>query len=450
MTGDNSKHCDQPGEVNTPEKRGDDNLKSDRTVDNRLIEKRRLMEAQEFSVSNLDTKAGKPANAAPQSAFQLVDDGAVVAASKKSNAGAALVASDGPLSESAMPGGAFESDTQPPVQDSRTVASDANPVQEVNKVVADAETAKRFADLAAISKDLKQLSGDCSDHMTLVQQKLFLINLEAFQKRADVTQTEKDKVYGQLGKLLEAKETKLPEDDKTRPTFLRTTLAQYLLFHAAHPQKIDQGRFNTCNVTTLAERFFTRNPSIAAEIAVTTAVTGEWVDPSDKKVIKIDRESLRPSENTTTWVPLKDGARSFDTQLLNVVMVNDAVQRDHPPRKYLQGTVGVVTDGTSKGPHFQNGEHLYFWDAVHDKCLAPVTDSVRTADHKVVAVNALKPNLTLQEIADIGKRLTGESNFVMELSGIEGKNKKTKRWRRHANCLSERSGAKTPQRHEGQ
>jgi hypothetical protein len=86
MATENSNTPDRPTEVNQPAKSGDDNLKTARNVDNKVIEKQRLMEAQDFSVTKVDSNAIKQANQAPQSAFQVVDGGAVLAASKKSEA----------------------------------------------------------------------------------------------------------------------------------------------------------------------------------------------------------------------------------------------------------------------------------------------------------------------------------------------------------------------------
>jgi hypothetical protein len=389
MTIEHSKNSDQTGEVNKPEKQsGDDSLKKDRTVDNKVIEKKRAIAAQDFSVSDIDTEAIKQANEARKNAFQLVDDGAVVAASKRPNAALA--------------------------PDSHATASDSRPPSETARSVLDAITAKHLHDLASISPELKRVTADCSAHMTPDQQKKFVGSLEAFQKRTDLSQAEKDGVYAQLGKLLEAKDTKLAGADKERRDYLRLTLAGDLIYHAAHPSRTDQGSFNTCNVTTQAERLFTRNPSIAAELAVTTALTGEWVNPQDHKVIKIDRESLRPSQMyTTTTVPPDDGVRAYDIQIINNVMVNDATQREIPPRKYVQGPAGWVTAPGGK-QHFDNGERQYLWDPVDDKCLSPITKPDKHADGSITLVNVSSPDLNNKQISDIGTRLTGESHYFIE------------------------------------
>ncbi len=300
----------------------------------------------------------------------------------------------------------------------------------------DGKSGQLHHDAAHESTSLKKLKDDMANNFEVPRMRQeFSNNLERFQARTDIDQAEKDRVYMQLSRLLTASDTKLVgsdtklvrkdghivSDDKhlsaldsTEKDALRLSLAEGLIYHAAHPSRVDQGDFNTCNVSTLAERLFTRHPSMAAEMAVTTAIKGEWVNPRDKnhKVIKIDRESLQPAQFGADNVPPADGFRSFDIQILNVVMTNDYWQREVPPMKYLQTKTGTTIDAITGKSTTDNGERLYQWDANSDTCLAPATLSEMTR-HGEIKVPIRSPHMIDQNIADEGLRLTGESHFVI-------------------------------------
>ena len=116
------------------------------------------------------------------------------------------------------------------------------------------------------------------------------------------------------------------------------------MHQCAHPDETDQGHHNTCAPTAEAESILTRNPSKAAEMVVTTALTGQWTAP-DGKVITIDKGSLQPGVEESVY-PSKDGGqRTFATQLLNLTMVNDALQRLVPPQYYVQRRADDETPG---------------------------------------------------------------------------------------------------------
>lgn len=235
-------------------------------------------------------------------------------------------------------------------------------------------------------------AADKSD-MTPEQREKFKRDMEAFEKRAKekgLPPEEVAKTYAQTARLLEAKDGKVPKDQ-------REVLAQNIMHHAANPENVDQGHHNTCNTTTLAEHTFTTNPSKAAEMIATTAITGEWKAP-DGKVIKIDPGSLAPGVEESRNPP-PDGMRSHATQILNVVMTNDATQRRNPPQYYRQET--------PTGPG-DSGERLY------DQNGKVITEKVKDPanPNKYVDKPVDSPTLSHAEINQIGKRLTGD-NVVM-------------------------------------
>lgn len=207
----------------------------------------------------------------------------------------------------------------------------------------------------------------------------FLTDMQKFEERAkrdNIPQEEVDKTYREMARLMEAQEGKVTAAD-------RQLLAKNLMYHLADPTNIDQGQHNTCNVTTIAERMATRNPSKLVEMATTTALTGQWTAP-DGKVIKIDPGSLVPGGEENRHPPV-DGARSFATQLLNLTMVNDIKQREMPPKFYRQER--------PSGSNQDTGERLYY-------------ENGQKADGKV-------PGVDINQMSDFLKRTTGDTGVLV-------------------------------------
>ncbi len=157
----------------------------------------------------------------------------------------------------------------------------------------------------------------------------FVRDMERFEARvkaenrspAEVTES-----YKQMSRLLEAENGAVGSKE-------RQLAAKSFMSHAADPTNIDQGAHNTCNVTTLAERTMTRTPSKMAEMVATAAIDGKWT-ASDGKVITLKPESLQPGREERTFPPSNSGDRTYATQLMNVVAVNDVLQRRMPPEYY--------------------------------------------------------------------------------------------------------------------
>lgn len=125
-------------------------------------------------------------------------------------------------------------------------------------------------------------------------------------------------------------------------------------------------------------------------MATSVAIDGQLRAP-DGKVITIDRQSRTPTPEARGNPPA-DGQRSFATQILNVTMVNDAVQRREPPSYYSQGRSEGIGDV---------GERLYRADGRTEE-LNPRTGRPYRA-----------PSIVSSEITDIGTRITGESQFIL-------------------------------------
>lgn len=211
----------------------------------------------------------------------------------------------------------------------------------------------------------------------------FQNDMDDFQNRArsrNLPQEEIDKTYKHVNRLLQEESAAVPEEH-------RQLAAKTLMHQLAVPTITDQGYHNTCNVTTLAERTLTRQPSIAAEIVATSAIKGSWTAP-DGKEIKFKPQDLVPGSEEKDQHRISDGSRTYATQLLNLAMVNDSLQRKMPPQYYGYGSPSATN---------KTGETVTYADG------SPVGDG---GYH----------GISLTEISAIGKSLTGETDYIIESS----------------------------------
>jgi LysM repeat protein len=229
------------------------------------------------------------------------------------------------------------------------------------------------------------------DHVAADKQAGFKEDMDSFEARAQkehLAPEEVAKTYDQISRMLNVSKDSAVVSEQDR-----AILASGLLHQCAHPEATAQGRHNTCNVTTVAYDTLQRNPSKAAEMAATTSITGEWT-AADGKVIKIDKQSLQPRSEEAVY-PVADGHRSFATQVLNLVMANDALQRSVPPEFYIQRTPdGDIPDDTGERRLDARGN-----------VIKKMADGLLIPD--------ASPNLTDREIAQVGQRLNGDnSHFI--------------------------------------
>jgi hypothetical protein len=256
--------------------------------------------------------------------------------------------------------------------------------------------------------DARKAMDDALDHhepkLSAEEKKDFHEKETAFENRAKaehMSSEEVAKTYEQVTKLLSAKTGKVGDPN------LRAQLAEEIMTHAAKPETVKQGAHETCNVTTVAERTYSRTPSKMAEMVATTALTGEW-KAADGKVIKIDSNSLKPGAEESeprydAGHPKDPDHRSFANQIANNVMVNDATQRRNPPEYYSQGPTEFTGD---------NGERLFN---------KPEGDPQRTALTQNVVENGVtkaqlvtEPTLSDSEIAQVGQRVSGDKGFFLD------------------------------------
>jgi hypothetical protein len=183
------------------------------------------------------------------------------------------------------------------------------------------------------------------------------------------------------------------------------------MHNAAHPDQIDQGGHNTCNVTDVEMLTYSRNPSQAARMVADVATTGEYTAQDGKK-ITIPPQNLIPDAEARTNPP-DDGRRGFASQLFQVTALNDAAQRWDPPKYFTNLPPGGGAD---------SGE--YWTDAHGNPLLREKKDDkgnvVKDANGNPVMEKDSFGGLGYHEISDEVKRLTGEGHSVL-VSWKDGK-----------------------------
>jgi len=247
-------------------------------------------------------------------------------------------------------------------------------------------------------------------HIPSDKQAAFKNNMSAFEMRARKEHLSPDEItksYNQMSKLLDtSKETAVVAGKD------RSLLAEGLVHQIAHPKDTNQGKYQTCNVTTVLKETLAKNPSVAAEMAATTAISGGW-RAADGHAVKIDSESLRPQgdsilQHRQSW------DRTYATQILNLVMVNDALQRRADPLTYRQTKPNdaVANDTGERRVDAQN------------KVVQAKQYDAQSKTWKLLP--DASPGLSNWEVAALSQRLNGESHLISVSdpeSGVDGVSK---------------------------
>jgi hypothetical protein len=253
-------------------------------------------------------------------------------------------------------------------------------------------------DYSTVDKSRKDMNDAVSKHIPQDKQAQYHKDMADFEKRAkaqNLPPEEVAKTYEQMTKLLNA-----PKDEAVVSPGNRAKLAESFMHQCAHPDQTDQGNHSTCNETTVAEVGLTKKPSTMAEIATSTALTGQFTAP-DGKVIKVDKDSLAPGSEELANGKKGVGQRSYATQVLNVAMVNDVTQRRNPPEYFHQGTPDQSTPDDT-------GERLT--DAKGNPLMRQVKDP-ETGSWKPAPIT--QPMTSLWEVSNSAERLLGAKDIVI-------------------------------------
>ncbi|MCA9804223.1 MAG: LysM peptidoglycan-binding domain-containing protein, partial [Cyanobacteria bacterium HKST-UBA02] len=156
----------------------------------------------------------------------------------------------------------------------------------------------------------------------------------------------------------------------------RQILAQQVVAQMAVPTRTDQGQFNTCNVTTVECRLYSRHPSMPARMVTDLALTGKYT-AGDGTNVKIDVGAI---QDEARKVPVPDGYRSYASQLFQVCAVNV---------HYIKEGLGTRYEQLEPkwGENNDNGERLYASDGM---------------------LLGKTPGLTAEPIIEIHNAITGE------------------------------------------
>ena len=159
---------------------------------------------------------------------------------------------------------------------------------------------------------------------------------------------QKDGVYSQVDRLLEAKTSAIPQAELTN-------LAAQILLEAGSRQ-VGQGDHNACTVASLEAREWNRAPDKAATTIVEAALSGSWRAP-DGKEIKLPAAGLMPLPGIESSL-LGGEERTLASQIFQLVTVNDILQRLNPPIIY-SGKDGDILRSTEGKPVTIDGSDTF-------------------------------------------------------------------------------------------
>jgi hypothetical protein len=136
-------------------------------------------------------------------------------------------------------------------------------------------------------------------------------------EKADLSPADITATYEQVGRLLNGTGSNALTHDQ------RLQLAEQVMHQAANPTAISQGDHNTCNVTTIEVRTYSKYPAAAAKLVADVALDGSYNSPSGLTVAYQSHlaDSRQPHGQAQTNPP-KDGERSYASQLFQVTSIN--------------------------------------------------------------------------------------------------------------------------------
>lgn len=238
--------------------------------------------------------------------------------------------------------------------------------------------------------------------------KQFMRDFETRANARGLSETEKALTYHHINRMINAgAEAPLSQPD-------RLFLAQQVLDESARPHNIDQGSNNTCNVTTVENRIFTRDPSEAARLISDVATTGRYVT-ADGTVVDLSRVpgAMAPDAEASLglWAGF-DGTNNTDVRMDG---------RRTWASQIFETTAANIKWARSNDFNLQPGEVI-----LYEKPYGPVPNSTDTGerlikykggdDGRVVREElAQQPHIFDYELTDIHNQIVGrhDQNFVI-------------------------------------
>jgi len=217
--------------------------------------------------------------------------------------------------------------------DKHASTPEALSVNDSDKVKLSARAVMTDGDYKSFAQDMQSL-GRRADKIATTYEKQGMPAEQAKQK----AQEQLNETYKQVGSLLGAKDNPSVPIDAAG----RSRLAREIIKNAADPTEIRQGYHNTCNVATIENRLYTRQPALAAKLVVDMATTGSYVAKDGTKVA-LDRQSLTPDQDAEQKNSLSN--RNFASQIFQVTAVNLAYAKAQPSIHYEQHRVDPKLPG---------------------------------------------------------------------------------------------------------
>jgi hypothetical protein len=245
-----------------------------------------------------------------------------------------------------------------------------------------------------VAKERQHLSDWAEKNLKEPELSKFKKDMTDFEERAKrdgLSQDEILKTYQQIDRINGA------TGDKPLSPLERQHIAQEVMHQAADPTDISQGYHNTCNVTAVETRTYTRDPAAAAKLVADVALTGEY-HAADGTVVKVDPTAHDQSKN---WPPI-DGQRTHASEIFEVTAVNIHYAQENKKN----GTdIRYEQKDPAKGDNADTGERLMDYSKHPPQ---PVTKDGWTY-FNFWGKDIRDPNLVDKAITDISNSITGKN-----------------------------------------
>lgn len=157
---------------------------------------------------------------------------------------------------------------------------------------------------------------DSNEHNATEKQQV-IDAMHKFEKRHSTNPKEIKEFYDQCSRMFDKN---WMDGMKPVPQEKRVTLAEQVILQAANPDLIRQGDHNTCNVTTVEYRMYSKHPSAAAKMVADLSLDASWKSGSTHVDLNMYRDCFKPEKGTDS-LKLGDD-RSFASQIFQIGAVN--------------------------------------------------------------------------------------------------------------------------------
>lgn len=184
-------------------------------------------------------------------------------------------------------------------------------------------------------------------------------------------------------------------------------IARGMMRNAADPTSIDQGGHNTCNVTTLECRMYTREPQAATKVVADVVINGEF-KTADGTIVR--PRTLVP-DGEALADPTPDGSRNYASQVFQITAINvHWNRRDTLPggKEAGKGNISYCQGGPG-----EPAEYLLNCSKMPPEI------------HRFSTIDSSHPWMDLNGISDVNEQITGRpsSNFGIERWYVSGENR---------------------------